>query len=176
MAGFMKFDWKTIVGTVAPTLASALGGPLAGVAVKTLASQLLNKPDATDQEVEAAITGADPQTLLKLKEIDAEFKKTMVDAGIKIEQIAADDRANARSREIQVRDFTPAILAYAITVGFFGTLGFMLIHGKPETGGDALLVMLGSLGTAWAGVIAYYFGSSSGSKDKTAALASIAKG
>jgi hypothetical protein len=171
----MKIDWKSIVGTVAPTIATALGGPLAGVAVKTLATQLLGKPDASSEEVEAAIVGADPQTLLRLKEIDAEFKKTIVDAGIKLEQIASEDRDSARQREIAVKDHTPAILAYAVTVGFFGTLGFLLISGKPDTGGDALLVMLGSLGTAWAGIMAYYYGSSSGSRKNQEALAHIAK-
>lgn len=172
----MKLDWKAIVGTVAPTVATALGGPLAGVAVKSIAGKLLGRPEATDEEVEQAVLGADPQTLLRLRELDVEFKKSMTDAGIKLEQIAADDRASARAREVQVRDHTPAILAYAITVGFFGTLGFMLVNGKPATGGDALLVMLGSLGTAWAGVIAYFFGSSSGSRKKDEALSQIARG
>ena len=172
----MKLDWKAIVGTVAPTLATALGGPLAGVAVKTIAGKLLDRPDATAEEVEQAVLGADPQTLVRLKEIDAEFKKSMTDAGVKLEQIAADDRANARAREIQVKDHTPAILAYVVTIGFFGTLAFMLINGKPATGGDALLVMLGSLGTAWAAIIAYFFGSSAGSRKKDEAISQMVRG
>lgn len=172
----MKVDWKQIVGTVAPVLATALGSPLAGVAIKTIASKLLDRPDATAEEVEQAVLGADPQTLVRLKEIDAEFKKSMTDAGVKLEQIAADDRANARAREIQVKDHTPAILAYVVTVGFFGTLAFMLINGKPATGGDALLVMLGSLGTAWAAIIAYFFGSSAGSRKKDEAISQMVRG
>lgn len=172
----MKLDWKAVIGTVAPTIATALGGPLAGVATKALASKLLDRPDATEDEVQQAVLGADPQTLIRLKEVDAEFKKHMTDAGVRLEEIDANDRANARAREAQVRDHTPAILAYGITVGFFGTLGFMLMNGKPATGGDALLVMLGSLGTAWAGVVAYFFGSSSGSRKKDEALSQIARG
>lgn len=171
----MKLDWKQIVSVVAPTIGTALGGPLAGVAVKTLASQLLGKPDATETDVEAAVVNADPQTLLKLKEIELEFSKTMTEAGVKFEEIAAGDRANAREREIKTGDHTPAILAYGITAGFFLVLGYMVVYGKPATGGDALLVMLGSLGTAWAGVCTYYYGSSAGGRRKDETIATIAK-
>jgi hypothetical protein len=89
-----KIDWKKIVGAVAPTLATALGGPLAGIAVKTIATQVLGKSDASEDEVEAAILGADPQTLIRLKEVELEFKATMVNAGIKLEEIASSDRAS----------------------------------------------------------------------------------
>lgn len=172
----MKLDWKDIVGTVAPTLATALGGPLAGVAVKTLASQLLGKPDATQGEVEQAIVGADPQTLLKLKEIEVEFQKFVVDAEIQREKLAGDDRGSARDREIKAGDsWTPRILAISITAGFFGVLLLMMYGTMPKDGHDALLVMLGSLGTAWIAVVSYYFGSSASSKHKDEALATIAK-
>lgn len=166
----MKIEWKKILGTVAPVLATAAGGPLAGVVVKTLASKLLGKPEATQEEVETAIVAASPDTLIKLKEIEAQFEKEMAQVGIDFERIASEDRASARGREIAVRDRTPSLLAFLITVGFFGTLGWMLVNGKPLSGGDALLVMLGALGGAWASVVSYFFGSSAGSKQKTEAL------
>jgi hypothetical protein len=46
----------------------------------------------------------------------------------------------------------------------------MLLNGMPKTGTEALLMMLGALGTAWTGVINFYYGSSAGSKAKTDAM------
>lgn len=167
----MKIEWKKLLATVAPVLATAAGGPLAGVATKAIAGKLLGNPDAAPDQVEAAVLGASPETLLKLRELDQQFEKDLQAAGIKLEEIAAEDRASARAREIAVKDRMPAVLACGVTLGFFLVLGWMLVNGKPETGGDALLVMLGSLGTAFGSIVAYYYGSSAGSKLKTEALA-----
>lgn len=106
------------------------------------------------------------------QQIQFEQKMAEIEANLKLslEKIAADDRNSARQREMAVKDKTPAYLAYGITVGFFGVLCYMLAYKVPETGHDALLVMLGSLGTAWAAVVSYYFGSSAGSDRKSELL------
>lgn len=165
---------KQILGTLAPMLGTAIGGPFGALAGAALSQALGVSPDDA-KATEAALLGASPDTLLKVKQAEQDFTVKMRELGISEEKLVFDDIANARGREIALKDQTPAILAYVITVGFFGTLGFMLWFGKPAVGGDALLVMLGSLGTAWAGVVAYYFGSSSGSARKDATISDIAK-
>jgi hypothetical protein len=175
-----KIDWKKIVGAVAPSLAAALGGPLAGVAVKTIATQILGKPEALEEEVEAAVLGADPQTLIKLREIDIDFKKKMADAGIKLEELATSDRGNARDREVKSGDsWTPRILATVVVGGFLWCV-YAVLAGYVSGLKDPLVAtlvgtMIGYTSAKADQVVSYYFGSSASSKAKDDTLAHIAK-
>ena len=167
--------WQDIVGAVAPALATALGGPLAGVAVKAIASKVLGKPDASEQEVERAILGMPPEALVQLKQAEVELQKILSDAGVKLEDIHRQDRDSARKREVEVRDIVPGGLAALVVAGFGWTL-YQLLSGAspPKASEDVLYMMLGALSSALAQVLAYYFGSSSGSKEKTGALERMA--
>jgi len=168
---------------VAPSLATALGGPLAGMAVKTLSNVLLGHEAGSEDDVKAALENASPETLAQLKQIDAEFKIRMKELDIDLERIAASDRDSARKMQtatqdwvprmlaLLITDWVPRMLALLITIGFFGLLVWMLMKGMPQTGTEALLMMLGALGTAWTGVINFYYGSSAGSKEKNNILA-----
>jgi len=160
-----------LIQQIAPTLATALGGPLAGMAVKTLSSALLGNPNGSEADVTEALMNATPEQLAKLKEIDATFKARMKELDIDLERIAAGDRSDARDREVKTGDWTPKVLAFGITTGFFGILVWMFLHGMPTSGTEAMLIMLGALQTSYTGVIAYYFGSSAGSKAKNDMLA-----
>ncbi len=175
-----KIEWKKIVGAVAPTLATALGGPLAGTAVKALATQFLGKEDATEDEVATAIEKASPQDLLKLKEIDAEYKKAMLDAGVKLEELAAEDRNNARAREIQTHDsWTPRVLATVVVGGFLLCVWYVIAGHVTQLKDPLAATLIGTLigyTSAKADqVISYYFGSSASSKAKDETISTIAK-
>ena len=161
-----------LLGQVAPTIATALGGPLAGIAVKTLSSVLLGHENGSEDDVSAAIAGATPDQLAALKKIDADFKAHMKELDIDLERIAAGDRDSARQMNMANKDWVPKALAVFITFGFFGVLVWMLVFGLPKTGTEALLMMIGSLGTAFGGIVQFHFGSSAGSKEKNNLLAS----
>jgi hypothetical protein len=171
-------NFRTVIGAVAPWIGTALGGPLGGMAVDTL-GKIFGLSDTSEESLKTALSGATPDQMLALKNADNDFKLKMQELGFKqitdLEKIAADDRDSARKREMTVRDLTPMMLAIGVTVGFFSVLGFMLVNGKPLSGGDALLVMLGALGGAWGSVISYYFGSSAGSAQKSDLLAGVRK-
>ena len=159
-----------LLAQVAPSIATALGGPLAGVAVKTLSSALFGHEEGTQEQLFEALSSAGPEQLAAIKKIDADFKVQMKSLDIDLERIAAGDRDSARQMQRDTKDWVPKVLAVVITLGFFGILIWMLLNGMPQTGTEALLMMLGALGTAWTGVVNFYYGSSAGSKAKTDAL------
>lgn len=161
---------KEIIGAIAPTIGAALGGPFGALAGKVLSGVL--KGD--EKAVEEAVLSGDPNALAQVKIAEIEFQKRLEELGIEREKLAYADTANARAREMTLKDRTPAVLAGLITVGFFVVLGTLMAYPDAKDS-DPLLIMLGSLGTAWATVVAYYFGSSAGSQRKTAELAKLAK-
>jgi len=159
-----------LLAQVAPTVATALGGPLAGLAVKTLSEAMFGHQDANESDVSAALMNATPEQLQKLKETDATFKLKMKELDIDLEKIAAGDRDSARNMQMHTNDWIPRAMAILVTFGFFGILTWLLTKGVPPTGSETLIYMLGALGTAWTGIVQFYFGSSAGSKAKTDAM------
>lgn len=172
----MAFDWKELVKSIAPTIGTTLGGPLGGLAGLALSRALgLGDKDPKDETaLAAAIQGAGPDQLLAIKRAEQDFRVAMAKLGFEnvaqIEALAAGDRANAREREIRTGDWTPKALAVGITVGFFGLLAYLMKREPPAGSRDILNIMLGSLGSAWIGVVTYFFGSSAGSDRKTEIL------
>lgn len=163
-------EFTGLVATVAPTIAEALGGPLAGLAARSIAAALTGRADADAEEVNARLAGATPADLAALKTAETEFRARLKALDIDLERVASGDRADARRREIRLNDQAPMILAAVVTIGFFGTLALVLSFGLRSQGGEAVLVMLGALATGWTAVLNYYFGSSAGSAAKNALL------
>jgi len=145
------------------------------MATKMISEALLGKPDGTEDELLQAAKNATPEQLLALKKAEQDFAIKMRELDIDLERISNEDRNSARNREIKTKDMTPRLLAGAVTFGFFGVLSWMIINGLPINGGEALLVMLGTLGTAWGAIVSYYFGSSAGSREKTDQLNQVLK-
>ena len=162
-----QVDWRKVVATVAPTLAAAFGGPLAGTAAATLSTAMFGKPDATEKEIAVALQSANPEMLAKIKAADQAFAVEMKKLDLDLERIAVGDRADARTRQIATNDWMPAVLGILVTIGFFGLLTAMFFWTPPVESESALQIMLGALGASYLSVVTYYFGSSAGSKQKT---------
>lgn len=166
----MPFDWKSVVGTVAPTIATALGGPLAGLAVKAIGGALGMGGSVTEAEVAAKIAGASPADLLALKKADQEFATKMRELEVDLERIAAGDRASARAMQVETRSWAPPILA-AVVVGGFIAASVAVLGGWVEGLKDPLIAALvgsviGNITAACMLVLNFYFGTSSSSRSK----------
>ena len=149
---------------IAPTIATAMGGPLAGMAVSAISKAIGVEPEKVGDLISNNKLTAEQIAQVKIAEI--ELQRQANELGLNFEKLAVDDRKSAREMQATTRSIVPPVLAAIVTVGFFGILVMMLL-GKVDSNNPPILMMLGSLGTAWTGIIAYYFGSSAGSQAKT---------
>lgn len=100
----------------------------------------------------AAVRQADQQFAIEMKKLD-----------IRLEEIEAGDRASARAREI----------AQGLLGGFFGTVYWALTGNIPTDPNKLTMIgmVIGYVSVKADQVVAYFFGSSAGSKQKTDAMA-----
>lgn len=161
---FKKF--LGIVKQFAPTVLAATGNPLGAALVR----RALGGGEADDVEKLVEEHSMTPEGVEKLRLAEIELQKFESEKGIKFAELDNADRADARARQVALKDNMPAHVFYLTTAGFFGTLGYMLLYGLPQNGGEALLLMIGSLGAAWGASVTYFVGSSSGSRQKTELL------
>jgi hypothetical protein len=155
-------SWKDTLGAVAPTLASALGGPLAGAAVSVISKELLGTENSTEDELAAALSTAPAEKLLALKRADYEFKS-------QIKELDVQDRSNARDMAKNTSIAPQVILSTVYTVGYF-LLMFLFLKGDislPDNLEGEFKILLGIMTMAQGQILNFWFGSSSGSKEKT---------
>jgi hypothetical protein len=176
MAGF---DWKGMLGKVAPWLAATLGGPGAGLAVDALCRATGIEPSLDNARKAAQMAAAGSLTgdqFIALQAAEQGHMERMQEMGFKqlvdLEQIGYQDRASARDREVKTGDsWTPRILAAVVVGGFLWCLYYVLSGKVAGLKDPSVSAMIGSLiGYASAKadtVVGYYFGSSAGSDRKT---------
>lgn len=183
----------TALGSIAPTLATMLGGPLAGAAVTSLEAAFGLTPgsgaDAITKVIQAG--GMTPETIAAVRAADQKHAEVMGQQGIDLAKLNADheaameasavtDRASARNREVAVKDSTPARLAYMIIGGFFGIalaqlialMGWPEVAAKiPAQGWVIIGNISGYLAAEAKAAASYYFGTTQDSGKKTELLA-----
>ena len=148
-----------LIGSVAPTIATALGGPVAGMAVKALSGALFGHENGTEDEIQAALANPTGDQLAALKKIDADFKVQMKSLDIDLERIAASDRDSARKMAMETHDWTPRVLAVVVVIAW-GVVQWFLLHNVIDaTMRELVARVLGTLDGALMLVLSYYFGS-----------------
>ena len=151
---------------IAPSIATALGGPLAGLAVTAISKALGIDEKDVQKTIETGKLSA--EQMMSLKQAEIELQAKAQELGLNFETLATQDRKSARDMQMATKSLVPAILAFVVTIGFFGILIGLMTDNVTKS--DALLLMLGSLGTAWTAIISFYYGSSANSEKQTEML------
>jgi len=163
---------STILQGVSTTLATALGGPLAGAAVSMLGKSILGDENATEEAIAQAISGGSPEVVLKIKEADNNFKLEMEKIGYQREKLGYDNTINARAREVAIQQagrtsWEMITIAVVSLLSLPSCLALLFLAEPPQTAEAAILILIGTINSMVITVVGYYFGSSIGSKQKT---------
>lgn len=96
-------DWKSIIGTLAPTVASALGGPLAGAAV-TAIGELLGISEPTQDKIKVAIENGSltGEQVSAIRQLELKLKGEEEERGFRYAELEFKDRDSARARDSDI--------------------------------------------------------------------------
>ena len=161
-------SWKDTLAAIAPTIATAMGGPLAGAATKFLANKLIGDENASVESIEAAVVGASPEMLINLKQMDAEFKLNMKKLDVDIFEIEAKDKGDAR--ENHNHSNMPAILSVSLTTFIVGIVCALFYTEPPQGAREVLFMLLGVVIKEWSNSMHYWYGTTRSSSEKTKLL------
>jgi hypothetical protein len=153
----MKFNAiKGLIGAVAPTIGTALGGPMGGMAANMIA-EVLGVPN-TPKAINTALTNATPEQMLQLKQAEQAFEVQMKELEVDVFALEVQDKQDARGKFS--KDWTARIMGIAVVGGFMGYI-FLVTLQPPEQNSEALInLVLGYLGGLASAVISFYFGAS----------------
>lgn len=173
-------NWKEVIATVAPVAGVLLGGPLAGTAIKVLSEVLLGRPDGTAEALEQVVqAGLSPEQLRAIQSADVRLKE------LDLDEIKASIADTTAARTAHAGDDGVFWLGIAILLTFAAVMTAvmwgsyqLLVGGLTVKDMSIVAVVFGFLGTVVGyvaanaqQVVAYFFGSSAGSKQKTEAMA-----
>lgn len=167
-------NWLDTIKTIAPTVASALVGPLAGVAVTALGT-LFGISDPTQEKIKSAIeqgqmTG---EQISAIRTLELQLQAEERERGFRYAELEFKDRDSARRANVDGgtmgKLFGLSLLLLAVTLG---CELIVLFKGYPETV-EPIIVgrVLGLMDAIALTVITFWFGTSSGSVRKTDILA-----
>ena len=159
----MKFKLlKNVVGNLAPTLGSALAGPMGGMAGNLVAEVLGCDPEP--KKIEQAIQNATPEQLMELKKAEKDFEIKMKELDVDIFAMETADIQDAR--KVFAKDWTPKVFGLVALFGFVGYI-FLVTLQPPDANSDTIVsLVLGYLGGLVSGIASFYFGASNKENEK----------
>jgi len=158
-------DW---LKSIAPTIATAMGGPLAGMAVEAISKAIGVDPSEVQNTINSGKMSADQ--IAALQQAELALKARAQEMGLDFEKLAVADRSSARQMQISTGSFVPPTLSIMIVVAWSAVQYFLLTHVIDPSMRELIARVLGTLDGALMLVLSFYFGSSSGSQAKDSLL------
>lgn len=178
-------DWKDVISSVAPGLATAFGGPLAGAAVKVIADKVLGIPGASQEEVIQALSSGSltGEQIVALKAAEQQFQLELEKVDAAREAAGLQDTQSARQQTVALAQaasniaWAAPVISTVIILGFFACVALLFIVERTwdERTANLLNVLFGALIPGFAQVCNYWLGSSAGSKRAGDAVRKIAE-
>ena len=154
-------DIKGLVGSLAPTLGAALGGPVGGAAAQMLADVL--GCDPTPQKIGKALSQATPEQLAEIKKAELDFEVRMKE--LEVDVFALETKDIQHARESFSEDWTARSIAILSILLFGGYVFLVTLQPADDNDLNVVNLVLGYLGGIVSSVVSFYFGASkSGSK------------
>ena len=166
-------DWLATLKSVAPTVASAMFGPLGAVAVASV-GELLGLSDATKDKISEIIqTGQmTPEQIGKLRELELEYQNNEKERGFRYAELSFKDRDSARQASVsggtQKMLFWLSLVLLILTIG---TEIAVLFYGYPDKTPEIIVGrVLGLMDAVAMLVLSYWYGTTNGSAVKNELL------
>lgn len=148
-----------LLKSLAPTIASAAGGPMAGMAVK-MAAQKLGVPDATANEIEDIIE-REPEKAVLLKEADKDFKSRIKEMEIDLESFKSELEDRQHARETFKNDWTPKVFGILALLLYGAYVMAVTIMPHDQNDETIISLVLGQLSGILGTMAAFWFSGSS---------------
>lgn len=159
--------------SIAPTIASALLGPMGGVAVAAIGKIVGVGGGSVDAVCKAFQDGKlTPEQLSAIKQLELQYQNEEKERGFKYTELEFKDRDSARINNVaggvQMHLFWLSLILLIVTLG---TEIFVLFNGYPEALPEIIVGrVLGLMDAVSMMVLAYWYGTTNGSAQKTQLL------
>ena len=153
----MKFGkLKDLIGGIAPTIGTAMGGPLGGMAGKVIADVL--GCDPTPASIEQAMQTVTPDQLAEIKKAELAFESRMKELDVDLFALQTADTQDAR--KYFSKDWTSKLIAMVMVFFFCAYIAMITIMPPEQNSMELINLVLGYMGGLVSAVISFYFGSS----------------
>lgn len=167
----IKDVFKKVVGSVAPLIGTAIGGPFGGLATSLLQDAFGTNDDAAIQQ---QLASGNPDALLKLKAAEQAFETKMKELDISEQDLYLKDVQSARNLAKETSIWPQLTLTF-LAIGAFAAVLYVLVLKSqiiPPENKDLVIFLVGQLSTFTGMGFSFFLGSSKGSKDKNVIMGS----